>query len=219
MKLALIPLLATLVAAAPSAPGWRFDLKAETSGIVALEAIVVSPTLVLFFDRASNDPLQINNHSAWGALWNLESSTVQPLDVFSNSFCGSGALISNGSMVCMLHCDRPRSGTLTSDACRSASAETRMASPETRPFTRATKLSASLSRASPPPARAAHSSTTRTPFTFWSSGGTRLPFVSSTVACSSSAASTSRRRSTTPTPRSATSSSRARKILRGRPSS
>lgn len=113
MKLALIPLLATLVAAAPSAPGWRFDLKAETSGIVALEAIVVSPTLVLFFDRASNDPLQINNHSAWGALWNLESSTVQPLDVFSNSFCGSGALISNGSMVCTLHCDRPRSGTLT----------------------------------------------------------------------------------------------------------
>ncbi|KAL1944403.1 hypothetical protein VTO73DRAFT_3588 [Trametes versicolor] len=99
MKLALIPLFATLAAAAPSAPGWRFDLKAETSGIVALEAIVVSPTLVLFFDRASNDPLQINNHSAWGALWNLESSTVQPLDVFSNSFCGSGALISNGSMV------------------------------------------------------------------------------------------------------------------------
>ncbi|KAI0364590.1 glyoxal oxidase precursor [Pilatotrama ljubarskyi] len=91
--------LAPLVSAAPSAPGWRFDLKAQSSGIVALEAIVVSPTLVLFFDRASDDPLQINNHSAWGALWNLETSTVRPLDVLTNSFCASGALISNGSMI------------------------------------------------------------------------------------------------------------------------
>ncbi|EJD50467.1 glyoxal oxidase precursor [Auricularia subglabra TFB-10046 SS5] len=84
---------------APSLPQWRFDLKEATSGIVALEAIVVSPTLVIFFDRASDDPLQINNHSAWGALWNLETSTVQPLDVLTNSFCASGALLSNGSMV------------------------------------------------------------------------------------------------------------------------
>ncbi|EIW62408.1 uncharacterized protein TRAVEDRAFT_184707 [Trametes versicolor FP-101664 SS1] len=94
-------LLATLLSvavAAPSAPGWRFDLKAERSGIVALESIVVSPTLVVFFDRASNDPLQINNHSAWGALWDLETSTVKPLDVLTNSFCASGALLSNGTM-------------------------------------------------------------------------------------------------------------------------
>ncbi|CDO77228.1 Glyoxal oxidase [Trametes cinnabarina] len=90
--------LASLSLAAPSAPGWSFDLKKETSGIVALEAIVVSPTLVVFFDRASDDPLQINNHSAWGALWNLESSTVRPLDVLTNSFCASGALLSNGTM-------------------------------------------------------------------------------------------------------------------------
>ncbi|KAH9854783.1 glyoxal oxidase precursor [Lenzites betulinus] len=95
----MISLFVAVTVASPSVPGWRFDLKAQRSGIVALEAIVVSPTLVLFFDRASDDPLQINNHSAWGALWNLESSTVRPLDVFSNSFCGSGALISNGSMV------------------------------------------------------------------------------------------------------------------------
>ncbi|KAH9884941.1 glyoxal oxidase N-terminus-domain-containing protein [Cubamyces lactineus] len=94
-------LLAAFVSAAcaaPSAPGWTFDLKKERSGIVALESIVVSPTLVLFFDRATDDPLQINNHSAWGALWNLETSTVRPLDVLTNSFCASGALLSNGTM-------------------------------------------------------------------------------------------------------------------------
>ncbi|KAH9854840.1 glyoxal oxidase precursor [Lenzites betulinus] len=94
----LLTLLTSFAAAAPSAPGWRFDLKAERSGIVALESIVVSPTLAIFFDRASDDPLQINNHSAWGALWNLETSTVTPLDVLTNSFCASGALLSNGTM-------------------------------------------------------------------------------------------------------------------------
>ncbi|KAI0316192.1 glyoxal oxidase N-terminus-domain-containing protein [Amylostereum chailletii] len=85
--------------AAPSAPQWSFNLKETRSGIVALEAIVVSPTLVVMFDRASDDPLQINNHSAWGALWDLETSTVKALDVVTNSFCATGGLISNGTMV------------------------------------------------------------------------------------------------------------------------
>lgn len=89
---------ALCLAASPT-PEWRFDLKNATSGIVALESIVVSPTLVLMFDRATDDPLQINNHSAWGALWDLETSTVRALNVLTNSFCASGALISNGSMV------------------------------------------------------------------------------------------------------------------------
>ena len=92
------PLANTLTIAADS-PRWKFDLKNSTSGILALEAIVVSPTLVVFFDRASDDPLQINGHSAWGALWNLQTSTVQPLDALTNTFCASGALLSNGTMV------------------------------------------------------------------------------------------------------------------------
>lgn len=82
----------------PRAPEWSFSVVGN-SGIVALEAIVVSPTLAIFFDRASDDPLQINNHSAWGALWNLETNEVKALDVLSNSFCASGALLSNGTMV------------------------------------------------------------------------------------------------------------------------
>ncbi|RPD67533.1 glyoxal oxidase precursor [Lentinus tigrinus ALCF2SS1-6] len=82
----------------PRAPGWTFNTKTETSGIVALESIVVSPTLALFFDRASDDPLQINGHSAWGALWNLETSNVTAIDVVTNSFCAGGALLSNGTM-------------------------------------------------------------------------------------------------------------------------
>ncbi|KAI0316193.1 glyoxal oxidase precursor [Amylostereum chailletii] len=89
----------TLALAATSVPQWSFDLKETLSGIVALESIVVSPTLVVMFDRIGDDPLQINNHSAWGALWNLETSTVKALDVVTNTFCATGGLISNGTMV------------------------------------------------------------------------------------------------------------------------
>lgn len=96
-------LLSRVALAAPAAPQWRFDLKNQTTGIVALEAIVVSPTLVVMFDRVSNDPLQINGHSAWGALWDLETSSVRALNVITNSFCASGALLSNGSMVSGSH--------------------------------------------------------------------------------------------------------------------
>jgi hypothetical protein len=96
----LLPVLALLAPAlaAPAAPQWEFTLRVQT-GITALEAIVVSPTLVVMFDRTSNDPLQVNNHSAWGELWDLETMTGRALNVVTNSFCASGALLSNGSMV------------------------------------------------------------------------------------------------------------------------
>ncbi|KAJ7062818.1 glyoxal oxidase N-terminus-domain-containing protein [Mycena amicta] len=100
----LLPLLAgisTAAATAATAPttGWQF-VQNGTTGILALEAIIVSPTLALLFDLSGTDaPLQINNHSAWGALYDLETNKVIPLDVVSDTFCASGALLSNGSMV------------------------------------------------------------------------------------------------------------------------
>ncbi|KAJ6473167.1 glyoxal oxidase precursor [Mycena sanguinolenta] len=79
--------------------GWEF-VQNGTSGILALEAIIVSPTLALFFDfSGTGGPLQINNHSAWGALWNLETNEATALNVVSDTFCASGGLLSNGSMV------------------------------------------------------------------------------------------------------------------------
>jgi hypothetical protein len=92
--------LSLLTAAAPGPPpqGWQF-VQNGTTGIVALEAIVVSPTLAILFDRAQDDPLQINGHGAWGALWNFETNTATPLNVLSHSFCASGAMLSNGTMV------------------------------------------------------------------------------------------------------------------------
>ena len=104
-------LLSSLASAAPAAPGWTFELKNQSSGIIALESVIVSPTLALFFDRASDDPLQINGHSAWGALFNLETNDVTALDVITNSWCAGGALLSNGTMVLSIlfpaHATRP----------------------------------------------------------------------------------------------------------------
>ncbi|PPR00143.1 hypothetical protein CVT24_008950 [Panaeolus cyanescens] len=79
--------------------GWNF-VQNGTSGVLALEAMVVSPTLALFFDRASNDPLTTSNGvTAWGALWNFETNTATAINVVSDTFCASGSFLSNGTMV------------------------------------------------------------------------------------------------------------------------
>ncbi|KAJ7600062.1 glyoxal oxidase precursor [Mycena floridula] len=86
------------LAATSNPSGWNF-VQNGTTGILALEMIIVSPTLAVIFDKASNDKLMINGHPAWGALWNMETNTATALDVLTDSFCASGALLSNGSMV------------------------------------------------------------------------------------------------------------------------
>jgi hypothetical protein len=61
-----------------AATGWEFVEKG-TSGVVGMEAIIVSPTLAIFLDSAGNDnPLTINGHSAWGSLFDLETNQAMP---------------------------------------------------------------------------------------------------------------------------------------------
>jgi len=84
--------------AVAATPKWEF-VQNGTSGVLALEVMVVSPTLAIFFDKATNDPLQIDGHPAWGALWNFQTNTARPLRLITDSFCASGAFLSNGTMV------------------------------------------------------------------------------------------------------------------------
>ncbi|GLB37988.1 putative protein with domain of unknown function (DUF1929) [Lyophyllum shimeji] len=91
-------LLSHSLATAASPPGWHL-VQNGTTGIVALEAIVVSPTLAILFDRVQNDPLQINGAGAWGVLWNFETNKATPLSLVSDTFCASGGFLSNGTMV------------------------------------------------------------------------------------------------------------------------
>ena len=96
--LSLLYALLSVQATVGAGVGWHF-LQNGTSGVLALEAMVVSPTLVIIFDKATNDPLQIDNHTTWGALWNLEKHIATPLNMTSDSFCASGSFFSNGTMV------------------------------------------------------------------------------------------------------------------------
>ncbi|KAJ7213258.1 glyoxal oxidase N-terminus-domain-containing protein [Mycena rebaudengoi] len=92
-------LFPALAIAGVAEAGWEF-VQNGTSGILALESIIVSPTLAIFFDFAgTGSPLMINGHSAWGGLWNMETNQVTALDVVSDTFCASGGILSNGTMV------------------------------------------------------------------------------------------------------------------------
>ncbi|KAF5352184.1 hypothetical protein D9758_009227 [Tetrapyrgos nigripes] len=78
--------------------GWHFVQNGSTQ-LTALEAIVVSPTLLVVFDRVAGDPLQINGHQAWGAIWNTETNNVTAIDVVTDTFCATGGILSNGTML------------------------------------------------------------------------------------------------------------------------
>lgn len=91
--------ISSLFVLAASTGEWTI-VQNGTTGITALEVILVSPTLILMMDRVLGDPLQIDGHQAWVELWNLETNTGFALNAITDTFCASGAILSNGTMVC-----------------------------------------------------------------------------------------------------------------------
>ncbi|KAF7337539.1 hypothetical protein MSAN_02227200 [Mycena sanguinolenta] len=78
---------------------WTF-VQNGTSGIVPLELITVSPTLMIMYDRADGNPLTLpDGEQAWAALWNLETNTPTAIPTITDTFCAGGAFISNGTLV------------------------------------------------------------------------------------------------------------------------
>ncbi|KAJ7272801.1 glyoxal oxidase precursor [Mycena rebaudengoi] len=78
---------------------WTFVQKG-LSGVVPVELITISPTLMLMYDRADGNPLVLpNGEKAWAALWNLETNTPTPVSTITDTFCAGGAFISNGTLV------------------------------------------------------------------------------------------------------------------------
>jgi len=90
--------ISSLFVLAASTGEWTI-VQNGTTGITALEVILVSPTLILMMDRVLGDPLQIDGHQAWVELWNLETNTGFALNAITDTFCASGAILSNGTMV------------------------------------------------------------------------------------------------------------------------
>ncbi|KAJ6520169.1 glyoxal oxidase N-terminus-domain-containing protein [Mycena sanguinolenta] len=78
---------------------WTF-VQNGTSGIVPIELITISPTLMLMYDRADGNPLTLpDGEQAWAALWNLETNTPTAIPTATDTFCAGGAFISNGTLV------------------------------------------------------------------------------------------------------------------------
>ncbi|KAJ7218926.1 glyoxal oxidase N-terminus-domain-containing protein [Mycena rebaudengoi] len=78
---------------------WTF-VQNGSSGVIPVELITISPTLMLMYDRADGNPLLLpDGERAWAALWNLETNTPIPVSSITDTFCAGGAFISNGTLV------------------------------------------------------------------------------------------------------------------------
>ncbi|CAH7687941.1 glyoxal oxidase N-terminus-domain-containing protein [Phakopsora pachyrhizi] len=64
-----------------------------------MQLSVISETYALIIDKVERNPLSINGHPAWGALYNLITHEVRALDLQSNSFCAAGSFLGNGTFI------------------------------------------------------------------------------------------------------------------------
>jgi hypothetical protein len=69
------------------------------SGVAAMQISVVDNDHIVIFDKAENNPLQVNGHPAWGAIYTISTQAVRPLNLLTNSFCAGGGWLSNGTLV------------------------------------------------------------------------------------------------------------------------
>jgi len=77
---------------------WALTQRGST-GVNAMQLAIISQTHALIVDKVEHNPLTIDNHPAWAALYNLDNHSVKPLRMRSNSFCAGGSFLSNGTLI------------------------------------------------------------------------------------------------------------------------
>lgn len=77
---------------------WSLLQSGET-GVHAMQLSVISSTHAIIIDKVEHNPLIVNGHPAWGALYDFRTNKARPLDLRSNSFCAGGSFLSNGSFI------------------------------------------------------------------------------------------------------------------------
>ncbi|PCH37880.1 hypothetical protein WOLCODRAFT_96037 [Wolfiporia cocos MD-104 SS10] len=92
------PPLFDFATASEPASEWNLVQKGNT-GVSAMQLAVISDSHALVVDKVEHNPLTIDGHPAWAALYNLKTHAVTPLAVQSNSFCAGGAFLRNGTLV------------------------------------------------------------------------------------------------------------------------
>ena len=90
--------LARVPKAARALSGWTLTQKG-TTGVHAMQLSIISATHALIIDKVEHNPLTIDGHPAWAALYNLENHNVKPLRMQSNSFCAGGTFLGNGTLI------------------------------------------------------------------------------------------------------------------------
>ena len=70
-----------------------------TTGVHAMQLAIISETHALIVDKVEHNPLTIDGHPAWAALYHLQNHAVTPLRMQSNSFCAGGSFLGNGTLV------------------------------------------------------------------------------------------------------------------------
>ncbi|KAF8163569.1 copper radical oxidase [Crassisporium funariophilum] len=77
---------------------WTLTQKGMT-GVHAMQLVVISSTHALIVDKVEHNPLTVDGHPAWAALYHLGDHSVTPLRLQSNSFCAGGTFLSNGTLI------------------------------------------------------------------------------------------------------------------------
>ncbi|KAH9989090.1 glyoxal oxidase [Russula compacta] len=65
--------------------------------VSALMMFIGSPDKVYIIDKVEGNPTQVNGHSAYASVWDLNSRTATPIDVQTNPFCAAGMHLPNAS--------------------------------------------------------------------------------------------------------------------------
>jgi hypothetical protein len=81
-----------------STPQWTLTQRGST-GVHAMQLAVISDYHALIVDKVEHNPLNVDGHPAWAALYNFETHAVRPLRMQSNSFCAGGTFLSNGTLI------------------------------------------------------------------------------------------------------------------------
>lgn len=93
------PAAAENFAAAPPA-GSQWTLAQQgTTGVHAMQLAIISESHAIIIDKVEHNPLSIDGHPAWATLYNLETHSLTPLAMQSNSFCAGGTFLSNGTLI------------------------------------------------------------------------------------------------------------------------
>ena len=77
---------------------WQLIQQGST-GVAAMQLAIISQSHAIIIDKVEHNPLTVDNHPAWGALFNLDTYAVKALHMKSNSFCAGGSFLGNGTLI------------------------------------------------------------------------------------------------------------------------